>query len=77
MPNLLRVVIGEPLEAEAADKTPQTIAVLETNLDDHNPECLELLMERAFAAGALDVFFAPIQMKKKSARAAGHGAVSR
>ena len=67
MPNLLRVVIGEALEAqttETADKTPQTIAVLETNLDDHNPESLELVMERAFAAGALDVFFAPIQMKK-------------
>ena len=69
MPNLLRVVIGEPLDTKTAgseleDKTPQTIAVLETNLDDHNPESLELLMERAFAAGALDVFFAPIQMKK-------------
>ncbi len=64
LPNLLRVVIGETAEAETADKTPQTIAVLETNLDDQNPESFELLMERAFAAGALDVFFAPIQMKK-------------
>ena len=64
MPNLLRVVIGETADSEPQDKTPQTIAVLETNLDDHNPEGLELLMERAFAAGALDVFFAPVQMKK-------------
>ncbi len=67
MPNLLRVIIGEP-EAqgkdESADRTPQTITVLETNLDDQNPEGFDLLMERAFAAGALDVFFAPIQMKK-------------
>ncbi len=62
MPNLLRVIIGETQEAD--DKTPQTIAVLETNLDDQNPEGFELFMERAFAAGALDVFFAPIQMKK-------------
>ena len=31
--------------------TPQTVAVLETNLDDQNPEGFELLMERAFAAG--------------------------
>jgi uncharacterized protein (TIGR00299 family) protein len=62
MPNLLRVVIGETDSAE--DKTPQTISVLETNLDDQNPESFELFMERAFAAGALDVFFAPIQMKK-------------
>ena len=64
MPNLLRVVLGETADNETADKTPHTVAVLETNLDDHNPEGLELLMERAFAAGALDVFFAPIQMKK-------------
>lgn len=62
MPNLLRVIIGET--ADASDQTPQTVAVLETNLDDQNPEGFDLLMERAFAAGALDVFFAPIQMKK-------------
>ncbi len=62
MPNLLRVVLGET--GQAQDNTPQTIAVLETNLDDQNPESFELFMERAFAAGALDVFFAPIQMKK-------------
>ena len=61
-PNLLRVVLGET--EESADRTPQTIAVLETNLDDQNPETFDLLMERLFAAGALDVFFAPIQMKK-------------
>ncbi len=61
-PNLLRVVVGET--EESADKTPQTISVLETNLDDQNPEGFDLLMERLFAAGALDVFFAPIQMKK-------------
>lgn len=64
MPNLLRVVIGETAGSGTADKTPQTVAVLETNLDDQNPESFELFMERAFAAGALDVFFAPIQMKK-------------
>lgn len=64
MPNLLRVVIGETSHKEATDRTPQTVAVLETNLDDQNPEGFDLLMERAFAAGALDVFFAPIQMKK-------------
>ena len=61
-PNLLRVVLGET--EESADQTPQTIAVLETNLDDQNPETFDLLMERLFAAGALDVFFVPIQMKK-------------
>lgn len=61
-PNLLRVVLGET--EESTDRTPQTIAVLETNVDDQNPEGFDLLMERLLAAGALDVFFAPIQMKK-------------
>ena len=66
MPNLLRVIIGETdlREQKTQDQTAQTVAVLETNLDDQNPECYGLLMERAFTAGALDVFFAPIQMKK-------------
>jgi len=40
------------------------IAVLETNLDDHNPEILGHFIETALAAGALDVFYTPIQMKK-------------
>ena len=40
------------------------IAVLETNLDDINAEILGNFMEQAFAAGALDVFHTPIQMKK-------------
>ena len=61
-PNFLRVIIGET--GGRADPTPQTVSVLETNLDDQNPEGFDLLMERAFAAGALDVFFTPVQMKK-------------
>ena len=65
MPNLLRVILGETEEErDWKDATPQTVAVLETNLDDQNPEGFELLMERAFTAGAVDVFFTPIQMKK-------------
>jgi hypothetical protein len=40
------------------------LAVLETNIDDLNPELYEHVMERLFDAGALDVFLAPIQMKK-------------
>ncbi len=61
-PNLLRVILGDT-EANT-DSTPQTVTVLETNLDDQSPETFDLLMERCFNAGALDVFFAPIQMKK-------------
>lgn len=41
-----------------------TIAVLETNLDDISAEVLGHFVERAFAAGALDVFHTPVQMKK-------------
>ncbi|HZT43653.1 MAG TPA: nickel insertion protein [Chthonomonadaceae bacterium] len=43
---------------------PTTVTVLETNLDDLSPEFYETTLERLFAAGALDVFFSPIQMKK-------------
>ena len=38
--------------------------MLETNIDDMNPETYEFVMDALFAAGALDVFLAPIQMKK-------------
>jgi uncharacterized protein (DUF111 family) len=41
-----------------------SLTVLETNIDDLNPEFYEYVMGRLFDAGALDVFFAPIQMKK-------------
>ena len=44
---------------------PQTVAVLETNIDDLSPEFYEILMERLFTAGAVDVFLSPIQMKKQ------------
>ncbi len=72
MPNLLRVIIGETITGEtligetleSPDPTPQTVTVMETNLDDQSPETYELLMDRCFAAGALDVFYTPIQMKK-------------
>jgi uncharacterized protein (DUF111 family) len=41
-----------------------TVTRLETNLDDCTPEILGAAMEKLFAAGALDVWFTPIQMKK-------------
>lgn len=43
---------------------PSTVAVIETNLDDLSPEFYDVAQERLFAAGALDVFWQPIQMKK-------------
>jgi hypothetical protein len=51
-------------EAAAHDWETDTIAVLETNLDDLNAEILGSFMDKALAAGALDVFHTAIQMKK-------------
>ncbi len=59
-PNLLRIFIGE----EQSGKTVDTVVVLETNVDDISPEWLGYLMDRLFDAGALDVVFFPVQMKK-------------
>jgi pyridinium-3,5-bisthiocarboxylic acid mononucleotide nickel chelatase len=66
-PNVLRVILGEPTPpapGDAHDWETDTVAVLETNLDDISPEILGDFVERALAAGALDVFHTPIQMKK-------------
>ncbi len=71
-PNVLRAVLGTETSniehrtsnAESRDWETDTIAVLETNLDDISSEILGDFVERALAAGALDVFHTPIQMKK-------------
>jgi uncharacterized protein (TIGR00299 family) protein len=42
----------------------ETIVIIETNIDDMNPQVYSFVMERAFALGALDVFMIPAQMKK-------------
>jgi len=62
IPNLLRVLIGEisPVESATLDR----LVVLETNLDDLNPEIYPYVVESLFSAGALDVTLSPIQMKK-------------
>jgi len=65
-PNVLRISIGEVQTADVA--TPglatEEIAILEANLDDLNPQLIGYIVDRAFAEGALDVFTAPVQMKK-------------
>ncbi len=55
---------NEPVAGEAHDWDTDTIAVLETNLDDLSGEVLGAFVERALGEGALDVFHTPIQMKK-------------
>jgi uncharacterized protein (TIGR00299 family) protein len=64
-PNVLRAVLGESSEGGGAhDWQIDTVAVIEANLDDLNPEILGYFSEKAMADGALDVFFTPVQMKK-------------
>lgn len=59
-PNVVRIWIGE--EAENAENTEMVL--LETNIDDMNPQIYGYLMEKLLAAKAADVWFTPIQMKK-------------
>jgi len=59
-PNLLRILIGNDIDKHRSE----TVVVLEANLDDMSPELLGYLMERLFDAGAKDVAFSHIQMKK-------------
>ncbi len=74
-PNVLRAVLGKvgketfnlhpsTPKAKGHDWETDRVAVLETNLDDVSGEILGAFVEQALAAGALDVFHTPIQMKK-------------
>jgi pyridinium-3,5-bisthiocarboxylic acid mononucleotide nickel chelatase len=63
IPNLLRIVIGECVDG-FADYEYERVAVIETNIDDMNPQIYEYLGEKMLAMGALDVFLIPMQMKK-------------
>lgn len=57
-PNVLRVWLGE------GRSVARTLLQIETNIDDMPAELFGYVQERLFAAGALDVWFSPIQMKK-------------
>ncbi len=59
-PNLLRILVGEAETSQAL----QTVVVIECEIDDMNPQIFGVLMDKLYAAGALEVFYAPIQMKK-------------
>jgi uncharacterized protein (DUF111 family) len=59
-PNLFRLIIG----ADAVPWRQEEMLVMETNIDDMNPEFYDYVFDRLFAAGARDVFLSPIQMKK-------------
>ena len=59
-PNVLRVLVGESTEQPHTER----VIVLQSEIDDMNPQLFGLVMERLYTAGALDVFFASVQMKK-------------
>jgi hypothetical protein len=66
-PNLLRIITGsEPRTAPETSEALQEdqIEIVETNIDDMNPELFGHLMDRLFEDGALDVYWIPIYMKK-------------
>jgi uncharacterized protein (TIGR00299 family) protein len=62
IPNVLRLLIGEK-ESPLSGK-PETLVMLETNIDDWNPEFYDYLFEQLYDQRAVDVTLIPIQMKK-------------
>jgi len=77
--NVLRVICGKAVDEQADEKMTgqqlpekytsgnteaQSVQVIETNIDDMNPQSYGFIMDKAFALGALDVFLTPVQMKK-------------
>lgn len=62
-PNVLRAWLGETLAEQPAVSAPRML-LLECNIDDMSPELFEWARERIVAAGAVDVWFSPVQMKK-------------
>ena len=66
IPNVVRLLVGEAAGTGGAtgDLVPEQLFVVETNIDDMNPELYEYVSARLFAAGALEVFTQPAAMKK-------------
>jgi uncharacterized protein (TIGR00299 family) protein len=64
-PNALRIMLGDlSSRVHSSDAGDETIAVIETNIDDMNPQAFGFVMDRAFQLGALDVYLTATQMKK-------------
>ena len=59
-PNVLRLVVGD----DDAGAQAQRVVVLECEIDDMNPQIFGVVMDRLYAAGALEVFYTAVQMKK-------------
>ena len=64
-PNLLRILVGEVAErAVATSSEEEPIAIIETVIDDSNPQVLAYVSELLLEAGAWDVYRVAVQMKK-------------
>ncbi len=62
-PNVLRVLVGDT--ADGAGTAPvMQVTVMACEIDDMNPQIFGALMDQLYAAGALEVFYTPVQMKK-------------
>jgi uncharacterized protein (DUF111 family) len=59
-PNVLRILIGRA----AAEAKTERVTVVECEIDDMNPQIFGVVMDQLYAAGALEVFYVPVQMKK-------------
>jgi uncharacterized protein (DUF111 family) len=59
-PNVLRVLIGRAADRPQGDR----VVVIECEIDDMNPQIFGVVMDRLYAAGAFEVFYVPVQMKK-------------
>jgi uncharacterized protein (TIGR00299 family) protein len=59
-PNVLRVLVGRSADRAQIDR----VTVIECEIDDMNPQIFGVAMEQLYAAGALEVFYVPVQMKK-------------
>jgi len=63
-PNVMRMLVGVSTTMEKGERWDPPVSVIEANLDDMSPQIYGYFVERALAAGALDVFSSPVQMKK-------------
>ena len=64
IPNILQLWLGESRISSADNSLIETISILETQIDDLNPQAIGYIFEALFAVGAVDVFTSAIGMKK-------------
>ncbi|MEO7133947.1 MAG: nickel pincer cofactor biosynthesis protein LarC [Vicinamibacterales bacterium] len=63
-PNVVRVLVGEATDKPRGLSKSMQVSVLECEIDDMNPQIYGVLMDKLYKAGALEVFYVAVQMKK-------------